>query len=174
MQHHLILTEPGLHDIEAFHFLTCDPAIKKEFVQFRLFTIDDAKKHLDYWIGLNQQKDLQFLRMIKVSPLNIGETDIWDESNSYLVGFLANSNDASPYATSRTTLNFGIHSDWCNKGLMTMSLNMNDDYMKSRGYNFAAAFVKHGNIASSKVLQKCNFQVDEENPFGTTYIKFLK
>ena len=168
---YLIITNPKQHDCNSLFMLTQDTDIRSEFSNLNFLSIQNVKHYIQYWDEINNRNELEFLRLIKYSNLNVGQTSTWHDSNSMLLGFISNNDYVSYYTNCKTTLNYAVSSKYRNRGILTHALNMTIERMKSEGYNFAAAYVKHNNIPSIRVLEKCDFQKDKENPFGITYIK---
>ncbi len=168
-----ILNDPNLHDVQQFHRLLDDQEISREFPYFESVTVQDAFIHIVHWMKAIEERSIEFLRLIKLSPLNIGETEIWDESNSQLVGFIANVKNVSYYSGCENTLIYGIARKWRGKGIMKWALKKTVHYMEERGYNYASAYVKHTNIASIHVLERNNFHKASENAMGITYLRYI-
>jgi RimJ/RimL family protein N-acetyltransferase len=177
---YLVITAPEKSEYSEYYTITQDKGISDEFTIFRNFTLEDCKNHIEWWVDETRNKAtpnlLFFIRITYESA------EIYNENNSRLIGFICIST-ASPgdfaYTGYFNLLNFGIISEFKNRGLMTTAMKMSIERFKELGYNLLPAFVKHDNLARMRVLEKCGFNYLNEpgsllSLIGKLYIFRLK
>lgn len=171
---HLIVNDPNKEDYVQFHSLVTQQHIQAEFPHFQGRTIEASKKEIEYWVNNREEILPDFLRIIRLT--NNGEAQKWDESNSQIVGFIANLKGGSIEQENsgfERLINFAISERFQGKGIMTQGLKMTMQWLKQLGLNISTAFVKPENVASCRVLEKCGFDRVRETPLGITYAKAL-
>jgi RimJ/RimL family protein N-acetyltransferase len=170
----LVITDPILSDYKQYHELVTESHIQKEFHNFRRQRLEDTKKEIEYWVA-NQGNILpDFLRILKITEDS--DVGFWDDSNSQIIGFIANLKSGSiEHMNSgfENLINFGIAEKFQGKGIMTSALNMTMTRLKELEFNISTAFVKPNNIGSARVLEKCGFDLVREMPLGNSYAKAL-
>jgi len=176
----LVITAPEKSEFTEYLPITQDTEIRNEFAFLRNFTLEDCKNHIEWWVDETRNKatpNLLFYIRISYEPAKI-----YNEKNSRVIGFICIS-PASPgdfaYTGYYNLLNFGIISEFKNRGIMTTSLKMSIERFRELGYNLLPSFVKHDNLASMRVLEKCGFyNLNEQGTIlslmGKLYIFKLK
>jgi RimJ/RimL family protein N-acetyltransferase len=162
-----------ISDVNSFYKLCNDAEIRKEFINMRLNSVDEAKHHLQNLIEISNNSSPSFFKAIRIIfDENAGQ---YTDSNSRLIGFVslhdAGMMDSLLTGGFQQNLSFGIESPFRGKGLMTIALQMTLDAMYQDGYNLVPAFVKPNNPASERVLEKCNFTKVQSTPMGSLFIR---
>lgn len=172
---HLVITDPISEDYIQYHTLVTQQHIQKEFINFRNQKLLETKEEIDYWVSNSGKTLPHFLRFLKLT--NNSGADYWDSSNSNIIGFIANLPAGTTdclHSGFNSLINFGISEEFQGKGIMTIALNMTISRLIEMEFNISTAFVKPHNIASSKVLVKCGYDIVRQSPLGTSYARALK
>jgi RimJ/RimL family protein N-acetyltransferase len=166
----LVLTNPHSGDYSEFFELTQDERIQSEFKNFQNFDANDVIEHINQWIEINNSESLNWLKLIKIG---FEDAEIYDSTNSKLIGFMSIS-DAGIVDQAITgcnnLFNFGIMEEFRNQGLMTNAVRMRLQRLKEMNYNLLYALVKSDNHASERVLEKAGFQILDEVATGKLYM----
>lgn len=177
---YIVITAPEISEYKEFFLITQDKEIREEFSFFKSFDLEDCKNHVEWWVNENRNKSSPNLIFFIRTTSEVAK--IYDSQNSKLIGFVCLSKTGTgDFAVTgyHDLLNFGILKEHRNYGLMTIALKMTIVRFRELGYNLLPAFVKHNNLPSMKVLEKCGFTCIEESGTlldltGKLYIYRLK
>jgi len=162
-----------LSDAKQFFELSKDIDIRKEFPYMRFENIDDAKQYIEHQMQIKETSRTAFFKAIRI--IFGKDTGNYTDKNSILIGFIS-LHKSGAFETMlaggfKETLSYAIISNFRNKGLMTLALNMTLGAMKVDEYNLVATIVKPHNAPSIRVLEKCGFDLVTENVITSFFVK---
>lgn len=170
----LVTTPIQTGDAKSILDLVKDKEIFEEFLNFRFKDMKEAEEYIRNMIAYNENSGKCFFQMTKIA---FKEAPVYDDSNSISIGFVTlydtGISDRLFSGGFNQNLGFAIKLQYRNKGLTTLALTQVLERLLQLEYTIVPAFVKHGNVASERVLQKCGFDKVLETPMGNTFVKRL-
>ena len=138
-----ILREQEEDDLNDFFEYFSDPNVNKYILCNPVTCLEDARKELYYWRNLYYNNQGIYFA-------------IADKKNNKMIGSIGINNINQHHQ--RAELSYDLASPYWQKGIMTKAINVVANYVfLNSDINRIEAFIAIDNIASKKLLAKCNF-----------------